>query len=85
MAVQHTTSNVNSHFCSVQEAVLFLYIPLNHQCSYKLCKGVLALECQTRGQLVSPAYGWEKINWTPLFDLSEFRFSPQINKLGWNA
>ena len=23
-------------------------------------KAVLALECQTRGQLVSPAYGWEK-------------------------
>ena len=29
-------------------------------------KGVLALECWTGGRLVSPAYGWEKNNWTPL-------------------
>ena len=36
------------------------------------------------------AYGWEKKNWTPFFDLSEsVRFSPQIKELrcpeGWNA
>ena len=53
-------------------------------------KGVLALEYQTEGWLVSPAYGWEKKNWMPLFDLSEsVRFSPQIKELrcpeGWNA
>ena len=82
--LEEATANIQKAF-AVQEAEVAVSLGINliWHCDiidlairFHGIKKKLNACCQTGGRLVSPAYGWEKKNWTPLFDLSEsVRFS----------